>query len=380
MQVTGIICECNPFHFGHEKAVRAAKDLGADAVIGVMSGNYVQRGEPACMSKFDRAEAMAKHGFDLVLELPVRFALASSQRFAAAGVRLLDAIGAADTLLFGSECGDQELLREAAAVLCSPDTVDGIRKRQENGVSYPAAQEQILSVVLGQEKAVALRGGNNLLALEYLKALETEGSKLRPVTVRRIEDGLSAHGIRDRMRKGMPLEDTVPGDLIPDYKEYNGPDVNSFSRTCLLRLRDCTETDLARLPDGKGGLDQRIFRAAGKAASLDELFEAVKTRRYTMSRVKRMTLCAVLGLYGSPDVPPPYARILAIGKHGKEILAVMKEASSIPFSADVRVLEASSSLASEMIAEEMRADDFYNLNRKVPVPVGEDCTRRLFVL
>lgn len=380
MQVTGVICECNPFHFGHEKAAKAAKDLGADAVIGVMSGNFVQRGEPACMSKFDRAEAMARHGFDLVLELPVRFALASSQRFAAAGIRLLDAVGAADTLLFGSECGDLELLRDAAAVLCSPDTVDGIRKRQENGVPYPAAQEQILSATLGQEKAGALRGGNNLLALDYMKALETETSGLRPVTIRRTEDGWSAHGIRERMREGLPLEGAVPDDLIPGYKECNGPDADSFSRTCLLRLRDCTEADLARLPDGKGGLDQRIFRAAGKAASLDELYEAVKTRRYTMSRVKRMTLCAVLGLYGSQDVYPPYARILAIGERGKEVLSVMKDTASVPFSSDVRALAASSSLASEMIAEEMRTDDFYNLNRTQPVPVGEDCTRRLFVL
>lgn len=381
MQVYGIICECNPFHFGHSRIVQAARADGAEAVVGVMSGDFVQRGEPACCSKFDRAEAMAKGGFDLVLELPVRYALSSSEGFAEAGVNLLKETGAADVLLFGSECGDIELLKKTAAVLSGREARERIRALQEQGTTYPEAQEMFLAEIIGEEAAVTVRGGNNLLALDYLKALNAAGSAIIPRTVLRTDDGLTAHGIRERIREGKDLNGLVPDEMAAVLGNKDGSiDGESISRTCLMALRSRTEEEFAQLSDISGGLDKRLYRAARTASSLDELLEAVKTKRYTMSRVKRVTMRAVLGLYGKGDGTVPYARVLAIGEKGNEILKRMKERSEIPFSADVRQLAEGSVAAAKLLEEEIRAVDFYNLNRRVPVPMGEDFSHRLFVI
>ena len=381
MQVYGIICECNPFHYGHSRIVRAARADGADAGVGVMSGDFVQRGEPACCSKFERAEAMARGGFDLVLELPVRYALSSSEGFAEAGVNLLEATGAADVLMFGSECGDADLLRKAAEVLAGREALERIRALQEQGNAYPEAQEKILTEMLGEEAAAAVRGGNNLLALDYLKALNAAGSGMIPKTVLRTADGFTAHGIRERIREGEDLTGLVPEGMAETLRDPDKRiDEESLSRTCLMALRSRTEKELAQLSDISGGLDKRLYRAAGTASSLDELLDAVKTKRYTMSRVKRVTMRAVLGLYGRTDGTVPYARILAIGEKGKEVLKRMKERSAVPFSADIRQLAESSAAAAKLLEEECRAVDFYNLNRRVPVPVGEDFSHRIFVI
>lgn len=381
MQVYGIICECNPFHFGHSRIVQAARADGADAVIGVMSGDFVQRGEPACCSKFDRAEAMVKGGFDLVLELPVRYALSSSEGFAEAGVKMLEAGGTADVLMFGSECGDAELLETAAEILSGQNAQELIRALQEQGNTYPEAQETVLKEVFGEKASAVVRGGNNLLALDYLKALKTIGSGMVPKTVRRTADGFTAHGIRERVREGEDVTGLVPEGM---EKALRNPDRRidgeSLSRTCLMALRSRSEEEFALLPDISGGLDKRLYRAARTASSLDELLAAVKTKRYTMSRVKRVTMRAVLGLYGRGDGTIPYIRVLAIGEKGYEVLKRMKERSAVPFSADVRQLAESSAAAAELLEEEIRAVDFYNLNRRIPEPMGEDFSHRLFVI
>ena len=143
MTVYGIVCECNPFHRGHQRILDYAYEQGADAVVGVMSGDFVQRGEPAVISKYLRAEQMVRNGFDLVIELPVRFVLSSAQRFAAGAVNLLNSTGAIDVMLFGSECGSLESLSEIAAFLKSEESEKSIRLLQEEGMSYPAARERV---------------------------------------------------------------------------------------------------------------------------------------------------------------------------------------------------------------------------------------------
>ena len=379
MEVYGIVCECNPFHRGHQKIARLARERGADAVVGVMSGDFVQRGEPAVISKFIRAEQMARNGFDLVIELPVRYALSSAQRFAVGAVRLMEATGAVDRIIFGSETGSLQELSDAADFFSSSETENAIRAMQEAGMTYPAAREKLFCERFGDDKAQFLRGGNDQLGIEYLRALKSTGSAIIPCVVRREQDGFYAHEVRKRLDCGIGIEEMIPEGADPSVFG-NRIDEKIFARAVLMRLRDLNRQDFESLPDVSGGLDMRLYRSSRTATDLNELYEAVKTKRYTMSRVKRTALWAALKLTGSPDAEPEYARILAIGEKGTEVLARMRERSAIPFGGSLRDLSSTSPFAEIFAEEEIAATDFYNLNLEKALPAGEDFTHRLFVL
>ena len=378
MAVYGIVCECNPFHRGHQRILDYAFEQGADAVVGVMSGDFVQRGEPAVISKYLRAEQMVRNGFDLVIELPVRFVLSSAQRFAAGAVNLLNSTGAVDVMLFGSESGSLESLSEISAFLDSEEIENAIRSLQEEGMSYPAAREKVCRERFG-ETADCLKGGNDQLGIEYIKAINTSGSTITPKVMLREKDGFDAHTVRDLLERGETAADLLPDDF--DESLFgNRIDRRIFERAVLMKLREMSQADFSCLEDVSGGLDMRLYRSSRTAASMDELLSDVKTKRYTMSRIKRVILCAALGLKSSSDMEPPYARVLAIGKNGKEVLSRMKERSLVPFGENLKVLAGSSPFAEIYAEEEVRATDFYNLNLTEPLPVGEDFTHKLFVL
>ena len=380
MKVYGIVCECNPFHRGHQKIIQTAREYGADAVIGVMSGDFVQRGEPAITSKFGRAEQMARHGFDLVIELPARFVLSSAQRFSAGAVKILNDIGVVDTLLFGSECGSVQRMEDVVQLLLSKEIEDRIKDRQEEGESYPVARENVVREELGDDYVSVLQGGNNLLGIEYLRTVRMTDSNLKVKTFRREEDGLTAHLARELLKKGEDVSGILPEDSDFSCSYENPIDERIFERAVLMRLREMKEQDFASLEDISGGLDMRLYKASRSAASLEELYGNVKTKRYTMSRIKRTTLRAALQLKGSSDMDPPYARVLAIGEKGTDVLGEMKKEAKIPFGDSLKSLAQTSPFADAFAEEERRATDFYNLNRVRPLPVGEDFTHRLFVL
>ena len=379
MTVYGIVCECNPFHRGHQLIINRAYELGADAVVGVMSGNFVQRGEPAIISKFVRAEQMVRSGFDLVIELPVRFVLSSAQRFATGAVNLLNNTGAADVLLFGSESGALETLAEIASFLNGKESQEAIRMLQEKGMSYPAARETVCRNELGS-KADCLTGGNDQLGIEYLKALNNCQSRMEPKVILREKDGFEAHAVRSLLEQGKSASALLPAGTDEDYMFGNRIDMKIFERSVLMKLREMSQEDFSCLEDISGGLDMRLYRSSRAAASMEELLSDVKTKRYTMSRIKRVILCAALGLRSSSDIEPPYARILAIGKKGKEVLSRMKENSEIPFGENLRNLSGTSPFAEIYAEEERRATDFYNLNLAHPLPVGQDFTHKLYVV
>ncbi len=379
MTVYGIVCECNPFHRGHQRILNHAHELGADAVVGVMSGNFVQRGEPAIISKFIRAEQMVRSGFDLVIELPVRFVLSSAQRFATASVNLLNSTGAADVLLFGSENGSLETLTEVASFLDGEESKEKIRLLQEKGMSYPAARETVCREELG-EKADCLAGGNNQLGIEYLRALHSSKSRMEPKVILREKDGFEAHTVRSLLEQGKTALDLLPVGTDEACLFGNLIDRQIFERSVLMKLREMSQGEFSCLEDISGGLDMRLYRSSRTAASMEELLNDVKTKRYTMSRIKRVILCAALGLSSSSDMEPPYARILAIGKNGKEVLSRMKENAEIPFGESLRVLSGKSPFAEIYAEEERMATDFYNLNLTHPLPVGQDFTHKLYVV
>ena len=379
MTVYGIVCECNPFHRGHQRILSFAREQGADAVVGVMSGDLVQRGEPAVISKYLRAEQMVRSGFDLVIELPVRFVLSSAQRFASAGVNLLADTGAADVLLFGSECGSLDALTQTACLIETEDCEKEIRLLQQEGYSYPAAREKAVRNRLG-DMADCLIGGNDQLGIEYLRALRKNGSRMMPVILKREDDGFSAHAARALLEEGASASGLLPDGTDTETLFSSRVDRRMFGHSVLMKLREMDQEDFSQLDDITGGLDMRLYRASRSAASYEEMLNDVKTKRYTMSRIKRVALCAALQLRSSPDERPPYARILAIGRNGRDVLARMKERSVIPFGDSIKTLAAASTQAEMCAGEECRATDFYNLNLTRPLPVGEDFTHKLFVI
>lgn len=379
MRVFGVVTECNPLHAGHRSLIRQAREAGADALIAVLSGSFVQRGEPAILSKFDRAAEMADAGFDLVLELPVSLCLSSAQRFAEGAVSMLAAAGVVDTLLFGSESGSLDALSRAAALLEQPDVLDEIRRETETGASYPAAQQAVAAKRLGDADADLLKKPNNILAVEYLRAIWRRRLPLAAKTVLRPPGAPSAHGVRADAAAGLPLGGRVSQNTARLLAGGGAVDLPLFEKLAMARLRELSPAQFASLPDTGGGLAERMERAAKTAGSFTAFCEAAKTKRYTMSRVKRAAVWGVLGLSTAPGTDAPYLRVLAIGAGGKALLREMRSRASLPFGEKLLQLAKTSPLAAQFAAEERRATDFYNFLRKEPLPVGEDLTRRLYV-
>ena len=371
MSVFGVVCECNPYHTGHRKLIDEAFERGADRLVAVMSGDFVQRGEPAVLSKFDRAADLVEQGFSLVFELPVRYSLSSSERFAAASVGFLDALGAVDTLFFGSECGDTDLLKSIAETVDDEKTKARVSELCSEGYSYPRALSAAVGEIAGKRLADEMSRPNNILAIDYLRAVRSFASGMTVETVKRDDDGYSAHAVRDMIRTGTEPEGYVTAMTAELIRKGDTVSLERWDTVSMTMLRQLTEDDVKRIPDISGGLENRFYRAAREASSLGEFCSSVNTRSFTLSRIRRAAACAVCGIFGSAPAVPPYARILAIGNGGKELLRDITGACRIPVS--------ESEDAALIAAEEMRATDIYNIVRNIPRPAGEDLSRRLII-
>lgn len=379
MSVFGVVCECNPYHTGHRKLIDEAFRRGAERLVAVMSGDFVQRGEPAVLSKFDRAEDLVDQGFSLVFELPVRYSLSSSERFAAASVGLLDALGAVDTLFFGSECGDIGLLKTVADAVDDGRTKARVSELCAEGYSYPRALSAAVAEIGGSRLSEEMSRPNNILAVDYLRAVRSCASGMAVETVRRDDDGFSAHAVRDMILTGGDPEGYVTARTAELIRHGDTVSYERWDTVAMASLRQLTEDDAKRIPDISGGLENRIYRSAREAPSLSEFYSSVNTKSFTLSRIKRAAACAVCGIAGSAPAVPPYARILAVGKGGKELLGDIDGTARVPVSENISKLSAVSGDAALVAGEEMRATDIYNIVRKIPRPAGEDLSRRLII-
>lgn len=375
MQITGIICEYNPFHLGHLWQMEAARrEAGDTAVVCVMGGNFVQRGEPAVLHKAARAEMALRCGADLVVELPLPWAVASAERFAAGGVALLAALGA-ENIAFGCECPDAERLGRLARALLEEGTGELIRRELLTGVSYAAARERALAEVLGEDAAL-LRSPNNILAVEYLKAAALRGAGLRAIAVPRLgpaHDGGTAEGvasashIRDLLRQGGDPSPFMPAAAAEILKREiaagRGPVTPEAAESALLyRLRTMPEAEFQALPDGGEGLWRRFMASARTGATLREVLAGAKTKRYALSRLRRMAMAAFLGVTaGQQAGEPPYIRVLAAGERGREVLRRAKAAGEKPILTKPAAVRELDPQARELFALEARAGDLYAL-------------------
>lgn len=348
MSVIGIVGEYNPFHYGHKHHIAETKRLlGEDCpVVCAMSGDFIQRGEAAVYSKFARAEAAVRSGIDLVLELPPAWALSSAEGFARGAVGLLGSIGVVTHLSFGSECGEVEPLETLAEILLDPLIGADIRRELEaqEGIPFAAARQRAVAKRAG-ELSGQLETPNNILAVEYIKAVYEQGLSIKPVTVQRFGSGhdkisesghKSAAEIRRALANGADISASVPGSAYEIYRREDklgrGPVLmENLESAMISRLRMLPDSAFAALPDAGEGLNNRLARAAREESGLDAVIAAAKSKRYALSRIRRMVMCAVLGI--SADMSretPPYARVLAANARGCALLRDMDGKARIP--------------------------------------------------
>ena len=382
MKTVGVIAEYNPFHSGHQRHLtETRRRLGGDSrVVCVMSGNWVQRGEPALLSKHARAAMALRGGADLVLELPTLWAAASAERFARGGVEALNATGVVDVLSFGSEDGTLDDMRAVADCLDSALFQAGLRRFLGGGMSFAAARQAVVRGILGPA-AHCLDTPNNNLGVEYLRAIRACGSAMEPMTIPRQGAGHDAEAEADGTASASALRRwirsgrwdraeaflTEENKLLLAREQAQGrcpAELERCERAVLARLRTMTAEDWAALPDsGAGeGLPARLAKAAYEARTMEEFLTAAKTKRYAHARLRRLMLWAFLGLTAA-DLPEhvPYLRVLAFNDRGQELLGEMKKAVRLPIvtkPAHARQLDE----AGRMVCEwEARCTDLYGL-------------------
>lgn len=394
MRIVGVVAEYNPFHNGHARHLEKTRvrDGGCEAthVVAVMSGSFVQRGEPAVLSKFDRARAALCGGADLVIELPLPWCLSSAEGFAYGAVSLLDALQCVDVLSFGSEIGDVTPLEKAVTMMESPRFTTLLKYFMGMGIAFPEAQQKALAEVGGDKMASLLATPNNMLGIEYIKALRKLDSRITPFTVQRqgsahdslapIGDTASATYLRtlltsDRLINALPYMPAPCAAVLSDAAQKGRlpANITLVERAVLAQLRRLTVDDLRTLPGISEGLENRVYAAIRKAKTLSELEEAIKTKRYPLTRVRRLIWSAYLGIpAGYATRRPPYARVLAANERGKEILSKAKPTVPLLYrAAQVPKLDAECVALWEL---ESRATDLYGLCFESPLPCGEDCT------
>ena len=342
MNICGIVCEYNPFHLGHRFLIdESRRILGPDsAVVCVMSGDFVQRGEAAVYPKHDRARAAVAGGADLVLELPLPWCMAPAETFARGAVGMLGAAGFVTHLCFGSECGDLALLTETARTLLDPEMDALIREKMADGTPYAAARQAAAEALTGK-RAAALRQPNDILAVEYLKALSRQGLSLTPLAVRRRGAGHdsdaegaypSAASLREKLRAGESIRPWVPEEAHAALAQGAGlVDAEAVNLALLSRLRFLPEEAFAAAPDVSEGLERRIFRAARTEPSLEGVVSAAASKRYPFARIRRICLAAALGLRAEDNAGiPPYLRVLAANARGAALLRKIEARSALP--------------------------------------------------
>ena len=387
MKITGVIMECNPFHEGHRYFLEQARAVtGCDRLIAVMSGDYVQRGEPAVLPKEIRARALLEHGADLVLELPLYYACGGAEYFARGAVTLLDRLGAVTDLCFGSECGSTEEILQAARTLydCEQDPVcpDLLLRYQRRGMSFPAAREAAIRQLTGRNPV--LRTSNDLLAAEYIRTLLAAGSSMTPHAIPRT-DARSATDLRQMLLAVRPDPDDLQKGL-PDPPLPSPEELPAVTRRLL-------EAEPRPVPLGPDHFSQALFRALlGAAGSLTDYVDVtpdladriegllpafagysaftdlVRTRNLTRTRVSRCLLHILLEIRkdrlqayaGAGTVG--YARVLGFCRTAGPLLKHLGETASLPLlTRPARDRRHLSPLWQQMLEEEVRAALLYDM-------------------
>lgn len=353
METVGIIAEYNPFHNGHLWHLQQAKArTGARFSVAVMSGHFTQRGEAAIFDKWRRAQMAVANGVDLVIELPVVWAVRSASFFARGGIRLLAALGLVDGVCFGAETPDLAYLTTAANALTEPTVRQNLRQLLRQGLPYAAATARAIAMTTGLQ-AQELSCPNNILALEYLRALKVYAPRMMPVVIGRRQAAFhdreirppyaSATAIRQFIyRHGLiaPLPSVVPPasvDIMSQaIQDGRGPvEAQFFYDLIMYRLRTMSRAALAALPESGEGLHNKLAHAVVSAGNITAVLQTLKSKRYPYTRLQRLLIYALLGLTRrqlawADAHGPQYIRVLAFNQQGRLLLRRMRQTATLP--------------------------------------------------
>lgn len=376
MKIGAIISEYNPFHNGHKYHIEQTRAAGITHIAAVMSGSFTQRGDAAIYDKHVRARTALENGVDLVIELPARYSLMSAEGFARGAVDIISALGCVEVLSFGSESGDLDALKEASRAIDFTIRTEEFDRLIKRGKSYPAALHDAMLEYYTDDVAELITSPNNTLAVEYLSALDDLASPITPMTIQRLgaehdsddEDTfISASAIRKRILAGKDCSEFAP--------VVNAPyaDTSRLERAILAKLRTLRPEDFSRCYDSISGLGDRLYKAVRAARSLSEVYFLAKTKRFTLSSIRRAVMCAFLGINKDFAVEKPaYLRILGMNPRGKEILSAAD--FHVPIDTSLKALSRTSREASRQANFEARCTDIYSLAFAEPRPCGIDFT------
>lgn len=346
--ILGIVSEYNPFHNGHLHHLNLSKKIsGCSFTVAVMSGNFTQRGDTALVDKWTRAEMALKAGVDLVIELPTLYAISSAENFADGAIKILNSLGVVDYISFGSEIGEIAPLNDVATILYKEpkEFSNLISKQLKSGLSYPKARELAVSMYFGSSSKKfkeVLENPNNILGIEYLKALKKHRSPIEPITIKRdysdynsktVKKGIaSATAIRTMIEQNKNIHYVVPYETyeLMEQKVQNNEIIKNlsvFEKEIIYTLRKMSVQEIASLPDVSEGLEFRIKEAANISNTLESLLYNIRTKRYAETRIRRILLYSLLGIKDK-DINmsrrvTPYIRVLGFNKHGKRIISAI---------------------------------------------------------
>ena len=407
--VLGIIAEYNPFHNGHLYQIEEAKkQTGAEYVVAIITGNFAQRGNTALVNKWVKTQMALENGVDIVLELPTIYSISSAENFAEGAIKVLDSLKIVDTLCFGTETGDFAALNNIANILYNEpkEYVAILNHELGKGLSYPKARENALMMYLNDIKRYAniMSGPNNILGIEYLKALKRLKSDMKPFSVERkkvyyndekiVDEFASATAIRkliateqyDDLRKVMPKnsymllkEEIRKGNYVIDLIKYE--------KEILYTLRKMTTKEIADLPDVSEGLENAIKNAADSCNNLIDLVNIIKSKRYTQTRIQRILLYALLGItkkdmQNSKKVIP-YARVLGFNARGKEMLSdICNITPKIQMVTSVKkyMEQNTNKILREMLEKDIFATNIYTLGYEYDSWANLDYTNKLVII
>lgn len=384
MECIGVIAEFNPLHKGHEYLLRQAKEQGT--VVCVLSGNFVQRGETALLEKRIRARQALECGADLVLELPVLWSMSTAENFALGGVSILKSIGCGK-IIFGSENGDIRALKNSADILLSDKFSKYVGEFLEKGVTFAKARESA-ALKCGLKTDILSKPNNNL-GIEYIKAAKKLNADIEFQTVSRLgaqhdsktEDlFVSASLLRERLR----LRDFdfcrryMPEASLNLIDDDNISDIKNIDRAILSVLRTKTLKELKNLPDLSEGVENKLFSSIKLATDLEELYNSLKVKRYTLARIRRLCLNAFIGADNSFFMKePPYIRVLGFNNKGIALLKKAKNNSKYPVITKVSQINGLGENALKVFETECKATDLFSLSLKKPLPCGLEYTSKI---
>lgn len=350
--VLGIIAEYNPFHNGHLYHLNESKKITkTDYTVAIVGGNFTQRGSTSIVNKWDKAKMALQNGIDLVIELPLLYSISSAENFADGSIKILNSLGIINNLSFGAETNDINTLNKIADILYDEpeDFKLLLSKELDTGISFPKARENAIIKYLknkdNDDISNIISSPNNILAIEYLKALKKHNSNIKPSIITRSSSDYNSTDYSDNIASATAIRELLKNESIDEIKKlvpsntykilkenYDNKniilDLNIFEKEILYNLRKMSTEELFDIQDVSDGLEFSLKKAASNSNNLDILIEQVKSKRYTFTRIQRILLHILLGITKKDieisKTTLPYIRILGFNKNGQKLLSEIK--------------------------------------------------------